>query len=227
MPSVSLGCFHPTLHVPLCVRVDIAGCLVGILGTIVPAPGDKRPEVMDWRLHLFFVIHSGRTGAGSFWGAGSCCCAGSCSGYGFLSADGSVPPSTAALSGAVFLEENDELRVNRRELSHESRNSGHELCDGGLVTCCGRRYVRDGFHRFLLEAPVVRVCGGAVRGDVGGLRLVMNREAPLPVGGGKNTFRRGIVLSTSERFFHSQQSAAKTPMLKRSWYALSTTCLLE
>ena len=47
---------------------------------------------------------------------------------------GYIAPSKAALAGVVCLEGDDELRVHRRKLHRESRNSGHDLCDSGAVT---------------------------------------------------------------------------------------------
>ena len=63
---MSLGFFRPVLHVPLSGRVDVASCWGRILGTVSPAPRAARPTVMDWRLKVFFVGHSGLTGAVSF-----------------------------------------------------------------------------------------------------------------------------------------------------------------
>ena len=94
----------------------------------------------------------------------------------------------AVPNGVVCLEGNNELCGLRCELYCDSRDSGRELCNGGMVTHRGRYQVFDGVYHLLLEVPVVRVCGGVVRGLVGGTRLVLNQEAPLPVGGGKKHF---------------------------------------
>ena len=42
-----------------------------------------------------------------------------------------------------------------------------------------------------MEVPVVQVYGGVVCGAVWGTRIVLNREAPLPVGGEKKHFEMG------------------------------------
>ena len=98
----------------------------GTFDTVVPESGDTRPTVTDWRLQVFSLSHSGRTGANSCWGTGSCAgsCSGSGSGSGLLSAAASVAPSTAALAGAVFLEGKNELHVHHRELHCKSHDSG-------------------------------------------------------------------------------------------------------
>ena len=190
----------------------MAGFWGGTLGTVVPAPGAAHPTVMDWRIQVFFFGHTGRTGAGSCWGAGSGPCVGSCSES--LSTNGSVAPSTAAPDGTVGLEGNDELRVQCCKLRGEPRGSSLEMCDGGVVTCRGCCQVLDRADHLLAEVPIVRVCSGVVRGAVGGTHLVLNQEAPLPVGSGENTFRWGSVLSSAARLFHYQQCAAKIPVLK-------------
>ena len=85
---------------------------------------------------------------------------------------------------AVFLKVDDKHCVHCREIRHEPRNSGCELCDGSAVACCGHWQVFDSVNRLLLEVPVFRVCGGVVCGAVGGTCLILNQEEPLPVGGG-------------------------------------------
>ena len=104
------------------------------LGTVVPATRVARPTVMDWRLQVFFFSHSGHIGADSCWGAGS----GPCAISGFLYLAGSVAPFTAAPARVIFLEVNNELRVHFLDLRRKSRDSGRELCNGGIVTRCGR-----------------------------------------------------------------------------------------
>ena len=42
-----------------------------------------------------------------------------------------------------------------------------------------------------MELPVIRVCGGVVCSTIGSTRLVLNREAPFPLGGGKKHFDMG------------------------------------
>ena len=171
-PFVSFCCFHPALHVPLGVRVDMASRWGGTLCTVVPAPGDARPTVMDRRLQVFFFGPSGRNGAGLCWGAGS------------VSASASAASSsTAALAGALNLEGSDKFRVHCYEICCEPLDRGRELCNGGAIARRGCRQVHDSIHRLLLEVPVVRVCGGIVCGALGGTGLVSNKEAPLPVCG--------------------------------------------
>ena len=190
----------------------MAGQWGGILGTVVPAPGVARPTVTDWQIQVFFFGHTGHNGAGSCWGAGSGTCAGSCSVSPY--AAGSVAPSTAALAGAICLDIGDKLCVCRREICCEPCDHSYELCNGGAVTRRGHFQVCDYVDRLLLEAPILRVCGGVVRGAVGGTRLILNRDAPLPVGVGKKKLRWGSVLSFAARFFHSQKSATKITVLK-------------
>ena len=105
----------------------------------MPASGATRSTVIDWRLQVFFLIHSGRTGAGSFWGTGSASCEGSLSVSGSSSADGYVVPSMDVLADTVYLEGDNKLCVLRHNLRHESQYSDRELCDGGAVTCRGHR----------------------------------------------------------------------------------------
>ena len=107
------------------------------LVTVVNESGSARPTLMDWRLHIFCISHSGSTDAGSFWGAVSGSYASSCSGYATLSVGISVVPSMDATASAVCLEGDDELHVHRCKIRRESCNSIHELCDGGAVTSCG------------------------------------------------------------------------------------------
>ena len=140
----------------------------------MPEPGVAHRTVMDWRLQAFFFDHTGRTRAGSCWGNGYGHYAGSCSGSGSLSAAGSVAPSTAALVGAVCLDDDDEIHVHRRKLHREPCNSGRELCDGRTVTHCGRRQVCNGVDRLLLEVHVVCVCCDVVSGTEGGNCIVLN-----------------------------------------------------
>ena len=147
------------------------------------APRDARPIVMDWRIQIFFFGHTGCTGVGSSWGTGSGPCAGSYPNFGSSSEASSDALSTAAPAGAVCLEGNNELHIHHCELRCYPHNSGRELCDGGAVTRRGRCQVCNGIDRLLLEVTVVRVCGGVVRGAVGGTHIVLNQEAPLPVGG--------------------------------------------
>ena len=113
------------------------------IGTVVPASGAARSTVIYWRLQVFFLIHSGRTGAGSCRGTGSVSCEdslfGSSYGSSSSSACGYVAPSTASLADTVCLEGDDKLRVHRRDLRHESQYSIIELCNGGAVTCRGHR----------------------------------------------------------------------------------------
>ena len=106
----------------------------GTIVTDVNSSKAARPTLMDWRLHIFTLSHSGRTGAGSYWGARSGSCASSCSGSVSLSAGGSVAPYTAATAVAVCLEGDDELSVHRCKLRRESRDRGRELCNGVTVT---------------------------------------------------------------------------------------------
>ena len=129
----------------------MAGQWGGTIGTVVPAPGDSRKTVMDWRLQIFFFGQTGHTGAVSCWGALSGPCAGSFSGS--SSAAGSVAPSTSALAGVVCLEDDDELHVYRRDLRREPRDISRELCDGGAVTRCVRCQVFDHVDRLFLEVP--------------------------------------------------------------------------
>ena len=82
----------------------------------------------------------------------------------------------------VFLEGDNKLLVNGRDLccgsldgGRESHDGGRELRDGLAVNCCGRRQFLDGIHRVLVELPIVRVCGGVVWRFVGGNRLVLWR----------------------------------------------------
>ena len=111
---LQLRCFRPALHVPLGCHADVVSFLGKTLGTILPAPGAARPAVMDWRIQVFFVSHSGRTGAGPFWGAGSGPCTGSCYNSSSSSAAGSVAPSMTAPACTVCLEGDDKIRVHRR-----------------------------------------------------------------------------------------------------------------
>ena len=101
------------------------------LGTGVPASGSACPTVMDWRLQVFFLSHSGVTGTVSCWCAGSGSCTGSCSGSGSSSEVGSVAPSLVAPAGLVCLEVDNDL-------CRESRDSGSDLCNDGEVTRRGR-----------------------------------------------------------------------------------------
>ena len=101
---------------------------------------------------------------------------------------GSVAPSTADPAGAVCLEGNNEIRVHCHEICRESRDSGRELCNGSAVTRSGFCYFCDVVHRLFLEVNIIQVCGGFLRGAVGGTRLVLNQEAPLPLGSGENHF---------------------------------------
>ena len=94
----------------------------------------------------------------------------------------------AALTGAVCLEDNGDLCVHRRKLYCEPRDSSCEMCNGGAFTRHGRQKVCNRVDRLLVEVPVVRVCGGVVRGAVWGTCIVLNKEAPPPVGGGKKNF---------------------------------------
>ena len=74
------------------------------------------------------------------------------------------------------------------ELCREPFDRGRELGDGGAITGRGCLQVRDGVHCLLLQVPVVRVCGGVVRGDVGSAGIVSQQEAPLPVCGREKNF---------------------------------------
>ena len=65
----------------------------GTHGTVVPAFRAARSTVMGWRLEIFFLGHTGRTGTGP--------CDGSFSGS--FPAAGSVVPSTDARVGVVYL----------------------------------------------------------------------------------------------------------------------------
>ena len=96
-----------------------------------------------------------------------------------------LAPSLAAPDGTFFLEGDHDLLVHHHKLRRKSCNSDSdsELHNGSAVTCRGRCQVHDGVHRLLLEVPVVQVCGGVVHSTVGGNHLVLNREAPLSVGG--------------------------------------------
>ena len=98
-PSVSAGCFHPTLHFTLGTRVDMASQWGEALCAVVPAPRAACLTVMDWRLQVLFFIPSGRNGAGLYCGSGS-------------AAAFAAAPSTAALAGALFLEVSDKLHVH-------------------------------------------------------------------------------------------------------------------
>ena len=129
---MSLGCFRPALHVSPDGRVDMDGSWGGTLGTVLPAPGAARTTVMDWWLQVFFVSHSGRTGANSCWDNGSSTCAGSFSDPSF--AAGFIAPSTASPDDVICLEGDDELRVHHCELRHESHVNSCELCNGNAVT---------------------------------------------------------------------------------------------
>ena len=104
----------------------------GTLDTVVPESGDTRPTVTDWRLQVFSLSHSGRTGANSCWDNGSSTCAVSFSDPSF--AAGFIAPSTASPDDVICLEGDDELRVHHCELRHESHVNSCELCNGNAVT---------------------------------------------------------------------------------------------
>ena len=91
----------------------------------------------------------------------------------------------AAVDCAFFLEGDNELLINRRNLRHNSRNGACQLHNGLAITFRGRRQVRDGVLRVLVEVTVVRVCGGVLRCSMGVARLVLNQEASISVGGGE------------------------------------------
>ena len=142
---------------------------------------------------------------------GACWCGGASS-----ASTSAASSSTAAPVGALMLKGTDKLGVHGDEIYREPFDRGRELGDSGVIAflgCC--------------QVCVVRLCGGVVCGAVGSAGLVSKREEPLPVCGHKNTLRCGSVLSSATLLFHSRQSAAKITMLNTSWYALSTTCLLE
>ena len=97
----------------------------------------------------------------------------------------------AATTRAFYLEGNDELLVHHRGLHRDSCNIGCQLRDGRAFTRRGCCQVCNAVHCVLVEIPVIQIFSGVVRRSVGGARLILNQEAPLPVGGGKKHFKMG------------------------------------
>ena len=145
------------------------------LCTIVPASGAACPTVVDGRLQVLVVGPGGQNCAGWWYN-------GWCGGAGSASAS-AASSSTAALAGSLRLKGSDELGIHGDKLCRKPFDRGRKLGDCGMIAGRGYRQVCNGIHRLLLQVPVVRLCGGVVRGVVGSAGIVSQREAPLPVCG--------------------------------------------
>ena len=142
----------------------------GVLCTVVPAPGATHPTVVDRRLQVLVVCHSGRNGACLFFGVGS-------------ASASAASSSTAAPAGALRLGGSDKLCVHSYEICREPLDRVRELGDGSAIARHGCRQVCDSVHRLLLKLPVVWVCVSVVCGAVRSAGFVSKQESPLPVCG--------------------------------------------
>ena len=136
----------------------MSGRRFGTFDTVGPESGAAHTTVVDGRLRVYSNRHI-RQCRGSF--SGSCYVSGSGSGSGSgsvsLSTGSSIDPSEATVARAFCLEGNNKLLVHRCDVRRESRDGVCELRNGHTVTRRGRRHIRNGTHRVLVEVPIVWV----------------------------------------------------------------------